>query len=232
VTYAPTTVGTYQWAQFYINHDGYSTPDNSAIWGFMPKHITLSGAAIAATGGGGGDTGGGGTDGGGGTGGGGTGGGGDTGGGGAGGGGTTPQPQPPTVVKPPVKPAPAKVVFVGKQPRLAALGASGAVKLKLPVKERGVKVVFQLRVNASQAKVLGLKLPKGRKVLVIGTGTITTKAAGSPTVTVRLTRAAKQAFKSLGGRTSKVARAKASLAITLSKAGKSSSLAKQLTFSR
>lgn len=65
---------------------------------------------------------------------------------------------------------------------------------------------------------------------MIGTGTVTAKAAGTPTVTVRLTAAAKRAFARLGGRKTKAGQAKATLRISLSKAGKSSSLTKTLTF--
>jgi hypothetical protein len=117
---------------------------------------------------------------------------------------------------PPVAPKPAKVVFVGRQPAFAALG-KGSFKAKLPVAEAGVKVKLELVLAAAQAKALGLKPRKGQRTVVVGTGIATARKAGSVTVTVRLTTAARNAFKAKSGKASRLASLKATIRATLSK---------------
>jgi hypothetical protein len=141
---------------------------------------------------------------------------------------TPTNPQPPAT--PPVKPSPAKVVFVGAQPKFAAIGRTGQLKLTLPVTEAGVKVTMRLQVNRAQAAALGLTLPRRATSLVIGTGTATSTKSGPLAITVRLTAPAKAAFARLAKPRSKATTARATLAVSLAKSGLTSSLVKPLTF--
>jgi hypothetical protein len=117
--------------------------------------------------------------------------------------------------KPPVKPAPKAIKPVGGAKALDVDKiAKAGLKVSLPVKAADVDGKVVLRVGAAGAKALGLKLPKHKKVLVLGTGTATSSKAGKITVKVILTKAAKRAL----ART-KAAKIKAQLVVTLSDDG-------------
>ncbi len=142
-----------------------------------------------------------------------------------------PTPNPPTP-QPPVKPAAGNIVFSGAAPRFAALGKAGIVKVRLPVGEARLKVTLQLQVNKAQAKALGLKLPRGRSTLVIGTGTVVSKKPGRLIVSVKLTAPAKAAFKRLSARTSRLKSAKVTLRVTLARGKVTSVVNKPLAFKK
>ncbi len=148
----------------------------------------------------------------------------------------TPNPPTPPVVPavpvPPVKPAAGNIVFSGAAPRFAALGKAGIVKVRLPVGEARLKVTLQLQVNKAQAKALGLKLPRGRSTLVIGTGTVVSKKPGRLIVSVKLTAPAKAAFKRLSARTSRLKSAKVTLRVTLARGKVTSVVNKPLAFKK
>ncbi|MFT4035576.1 MAG: PKD domain-containing protein [Patulibacter sp.] len=139
----------------------------------------------------------------------------------------TPTPTPSSPA-PPSAPAAAKIAFAGTQPTFAGLGTAGRAKLKLPVREPGVTVAVQLEANATQSRKLALHPARKQQSVVLGGGTVTTGAAGTAAVTIKLTAAAKQAFARLGRRTSTTKTVDVTLRVTLSRAGASSVVTKTI----
>jgi hypothetical protein len=140
-----------------------------------------------------------------------------------------------TVVAPagPVAPRPGQIAFAGTPPRFAALGRTGVLRLRLPVTEAGVRVTNVLRVNRAQARLLGLRMPRGATSLLVGSGSATSRAAGSVTVDVRLSPAAKLAFRRLAASSSRTPRAASvALTATLAKGGATASTSRVLTIRR
>lgn len=133
---------------------------------------------------------------------------------------------------PPVLPSPGKVTFVGKAPRFGALGRTGSFSVRLPVTEAIVRSTMVVRVNRSQARMLGLRMPKGAKSMLVGTGSATSKKPGQLVVRIKLTRAAKVAFTRLAASKSKRRQASMSLELTLTKSTLRSTLRKVITVRR
>lgn len=143
-----------------------------------------------------------------------------------GGGGGTPSAGPPTagggpgtpIATPP--PAPVARPAPPVLPRAAQItvGAvrAGALRATFPAGASGVRASAVLTVAATQARRLGLRVPKGARTATLGTGTATATGAGPLAVPVRLTAAARAALRRAARRGRAV---RATLALTLTGPG-------------
>jgi hypothetical protein len=137
--------------------------------------------------------------------------------------------------RPPVNPSLASItVAPGAGSRLAGIGRAGVVKLRLPATiATGTTVRVSLAVSAAQARTLGLRVPRGARTVVIGTGSAVTRQSVAASVSIRLTRAAKLAFVRAGSSRSAIRIVRASATVQLTLAGLSApKLVKPLTLRR
>ncbi|MCW2960477.1 MAG: hypothetical protein JWM90_864 [Thermoleophilia bacterium] len=151
---------------------------------------------------------------------------------------TTPGTTNPGAVDPgtPVAVAPraptrAQVKMIGVL-KFATLARRGTLTTTLPVREAGVRVTVQLRLTAKQAKLLKLKLKAGQKSIVIGVGAATSTKAGSLTIQLKLTPAAKAALRAAGLPASKLRKVAGALEVTLTKSKLTSRVAKPVALVR
>ena len=93
-----------------------------------------------------------------------------------------------------VAPPAGQVVLVGAK-QLSASARSGKLTLRFPVASAGTKVGAEVRVNVATARKLGLRIPRGAKLIVLGTGSRVVVAPGSTTLVVKLNAPARAALK-------------------------------------
>jgi len=120
---------------------------------------------------------------------------------------------------PPKRPAPSTIESPKKL-------STKPVKMSFPVKEAGVKVTVQLRLTAKQARLLGLKVGKKAKYVVLGTATATTTEGGEDvSIEVSLRDKVKKAIAANKGKRTVVSL----IHISLVKDGKKSIITKRIT---
>ncbi len=151
---------------------------------------------------------------------------------GAGGTGSTPvAPTAPTVAPtaPTVKQI--KLPKVKKKTQtLGSVSSAGVVTVTYPVKEEGVTTVTTAYVNTTDAKLLGLTIPKKAKKVKIGSVTGRAKNAGTQTVKIKLTAKAKTGLARLAKNATAKTTVKVGIDIKLTKNGLSSARSTPLTW--
>lgn len=154
---------------------------------------------------------------------------------GAGGTGSTPVGPTTPLVAPTAPTAPTvkqiKLPKVKKKTQtLGSVSSAGVITVSYPVKEEGVTTVTTAYVNTTNAKLLGLTIPKKAKKVKIGSVTVRTKNAGTQTVKIKLTAKAKTGLARLAKNATAKTTVKVGVDIKLTKNGLSSARSTPLTW--